>query len=66
MLFIRNVNIFIPTLISDEILTVSAKLITGNGIFCKFTEKVVKHFSTKVDKNEPSEYKKPWWKLSSN
>ena len=34
MLFIRNVNIFIPTLISDEILTVSAKLIIGNGIFC--------------------------------
>ena len=40
MLFIRNVNIFIPTLISDEILTVSAKLITGNGIFCKFTETI--------------------------
>ena len=31
--FIRNVNIFIPTLISDEILTDSAKLITGNRIF---------------------------------
>ena len=40
MLFIRNVNIFIPTLISDEILTDSAKLITGNGIFCKLTESI--------------------------
>ena len=40
-LFIRNVNIFIPTLISDEILTDSAKLITtGNGFFCKFTESI--------------------------
>ena len=40
MLFIRNVNIFIPTLISDEILTDSAELITGNGILCKPTESI--------------------------